>query len=106
MKLKEREKKPKIPIMIVIYSSRFLRTLGVVGAFRQKVRSTVLFPTNFLLDSITEGIIKVSGWGFASVWVGGYLRDEVFIGLKDMFTNRVVLKYIPVYWFYRLFIIL
>ena len=95
MKLKT-EKKPKIPI-IIIYSLVFYALWALWELFGRSAVGSVV-SNEFLLEFITEGIIKVSVWVLPAVCLVRYFRDEVYIGLKDMFTNRVkLLKYIPVY---------
>ena len=95
MKLKT-EKKPKIPI-IIIYSLVFYALWALWELFGRSAVGSVV-SNEFLLEFITEGIIKVSVWVLPAVCLVRYFRDEVYIGLKDMFTNRVKLfKYIPVY---------
>jgi membrane protease YdiL (CAAX protease family) len=90
------EKKPKIPI-IIIYSLVFYGVWALWEFFGRSAVGSVVSDV-FLLEFITEGIIKVMVWVLPTVCLVRYFRDEVYIGLKDMFTNRVnLLKYIPVY---------
>ena len=93
MKLKT-EKKPKIPI-IIIYSLVFYALWALWELFGRSAVGSVV-SNEFLLEFITEGIIKVSVWVLPAVCLVRYFRDEVYIGLKDMFTNRVKLLIIPV----------
>lgn len=90
------EKKPKIPI-IIIYSLLFYGIWALWELFGRSAVGSVVSDA-FLLELITEGIIKATIWVLPAVCFVRYFRDEVYIGLKDMFTNRVkLLKYIPVY---------
>ena len=95
MKVKT-EKKQKIPV-IIIYSLIFYGVWALWELFGRSAVGSVV-SDEFLLPFITEGIIKVSVWVLPAVCLVRYFRDDVYIGLKDMFTNRVkLLKYIPVY---------
>ena len=95
MKLKT-EKKPKI-LIIIIYSLVFYALWALWELFGRSAVGSVV-SNEFLLEFITEGLIKVTVWVLPAVCLVRYFRDEVYIGLKDMFTNRVkLLKYIPVY---------
>lgn len=90
------EKKPKIPI-IIIYSLVFYGVWTLWEFFGRSAVGSVV-SNEFLLKIITEGIIKAPIWVLPAVCLVRYFRNEVYIGLKDMFTNRVkLLKYIPVY---------
>ena len=90
------EKKQKIPV-IIIYSLIFYGVWALWELFGRSAVGSVV-SDEFLLPFITEGIIKVSVWVLPAVCLVRYFRDEVYIGLKNMFTNRVkLLKYIPVY---------
>ena len=95
MKVKT-EKKQKIPV-IIIYSLIFYGFWALWELFGRSAVGSVV-SDEVLLPFITEGIIKVSVWVLPAVCLVRYFRDDVYIGLKDMFTNRVkLLKYIPVY---------
>ena len=90
------EKKQKIPV-IIIYSLIFYGVWALWELFGRSAVGSVV-SDEVLLPFITEGIIKVSVWFLPAVCLVRYFRDDVYIGLKDMFTNRVkLLKYIPVY---------
>ncbi|MEE3334731.1 MAG: CPBP family intramembrane glutamic endopeptidase, partial [Ruminococcus sp.] len=90
------EKKQKIPV-IIIYSLIFYGVWALWELFGRSAVGSVV-SDEVLLPFITEGIIKVSVWVLPAVCLVRYFRDDVYIGLKDMFTNRVkLLKYIPVY---------
>ena len=90
------EKKQKIPV-IIIYSLIFYGVWALWELFGRSAVGSVV-SDEVLLPFITEGIIKVSVWFLPAVCLVRYFRDDVYIGLKDMFTNRVkLLKYITVY---------
>ena len=90
------EKKQKIPV-IIIYSLIFYGVWALWELFGRSAVGSVV-SDEVLLPFIKEGIIKVSVWVLPAVCLVRYFRDDVYIGLKDMFTNRVkLLKYIPVY---------
>ena len=90
------EKKQKIPV-IIIYSLIFYGVWALWELFGRSAVGSVV-SDEVLLPFITEGIIKVSVWFLPAVCLVRYFRDDVYIGLKDMFTNRVrLLNYIPVF---------
>ena len=98
-------KKSTIPI-IIIYSLVFY---GVWALWELFGRSAVgsFFDNEFLSQFIQEGIIKSLIWIVPAVCLVQYFKDDVYIGLKDMFTNRVnLLKYIPVYLGFTVYLII
>ena len=98
-------KKSKIPI-IIIYSLVFY---GVWALWELFGRSAVgsFFDNEFLSQFIQEGIIKVLVWVLPAVCLVRYFKDDVYIGLKDMFTNQVkILKYLPVYLGFTVYLII
>lgn len=99
------EKKPKIPV-IIIYSLVFYGVWALWEFFGRSAVGSVV-SDEFLLEIITEGIIKALIWVLPAVCLVRYFRNEVYIGLKDMFTNRVkLLNYIPVYLGFTVYLII
>ena len=100
-----KEKKPKIPV-IIIYSLVFYGVWALWEFFGRSAVGSVV-SDEFLLEIITEGIIKALIWVLPAVCLVRYFRNEVYIGLKDMFTNRVkLLNYIPVYLGFTVYLII
>ena len=103
--IKITEKKPKIPV-IIIYSVLFYGIWTLWELFGRSAVSS-FFTNEYLSRFIQEGIIKVLVWFLPAVCLVRYFKDDVYIGLKDMFTNRVkILKYLPVYLGFTVFLII
>ena len=103
--IKITEKKPKIPV-IIIYSVLFYGIWTLWELFGRSAVSS-FFTNEYLSRFIQEGIIKVLVWVLPAVCLVRYFKDDVYIGLKDMFTNQVkILKYLPVYLGFTVFLII
>ena len=103
--IKITEKKPKIPV-IIIYSVLFYGIWTLWELFGRSAVSS-FFTNEYLSRFIQEGIIKVLVWFLPAVCLVRYFKDDVYIGLKDMFTNQVkILKYLPVYLGFTVFLII
>ena len=103
--IKITEKKPKIPV-IIIYSVLFYGIWTLWELFGRSAVSS-FFTNEYLSRFIQEGIIKVLVWVLPAVCLVRYFKDDVYIGLKDMFTNQVkILKYLPVYLGFTVYLII
>lgn len=98
------EKKSTLPVIIiysfVLYGIWSLWEFWGNGAVNSAVGN------EYFCQFIKEGIIKVLVWTVPAVCLARYFKDELYIGLKDIFTNRVnVLKYIPVFFGFTVYLI-
>lgn len=98
------EKKSKIPV-IILYS---LISYGIwsVWEFWGKSAVSNAVENELLSQFVKSGIIKVLVWVLPAVCLVRYFKDDVYIRLKRMFTNKVnILKYIPVYLVFTVYLI-
>lgn len=60
------------------------------------ISSTV--KNEYIAQFIKSGIIKNIVWTLPAFFLISHFKDSVYIGLKDMFTTRVILlKYLPIF---------
>lgn len=93
------EKKSTIPV-IIIYSFVFYGIWSLWEFWGNGAVNSAV-ENEYFCQFIKEGIIKVLVWTVPAVCLARYFKDELYIGLKDIFTNRVNVLKLPV--FFRLY---
>lgn len=93
------EKKSTLPV-IIIYSFVFYGIWSLWEFWGNGAVNSAV-ENEYFCQFIKEGIIKVLVWTVPAVCLAHYFKDELYIGLKDIFTNRVNVLKLPV--FFRLY---
>lgn len=66
--------------------------------FRVKGLITAAVPNVYLSQFIKSGVIKNLVWTLPAILLVNYFKNDVYIGLKEMFTAKVKpLKYLPIF---------
>lgn len=98
------EKKSIIPV--IIFYSLIFYGIWSLWEFLSKGAVGSVVKNEYFCQFIKEGIIKVLIWTVPAVCLARYFKDELYISLKDIFTNRVnILKYIPVFLIFTVYLI-
>ncbi|MCH5296339.1 MAG: CPBP family intramembrane metalloprotease [Ruminococcus sp.] len=89
-------KVPKLPVLI-IYAIIFYG-LWTLWEFFGKACISNSIENEYIAQFIKSGVIKNLVWTLPAVLLINYFKNDVYIGLKEMFSNKVsILKYLPIF---------
>lgn len=64
------------------------------------------FENEYISQFIKSGVIKNLVWTLPAALLIHYFKNDVYIGLKDMFTNKVrILKYLPIFLIFTVYLL-
>lgn len=90
------EKKLKIPVLI-LYALVFYSAWAVWEFWGKRAVSSA-FENELLAQFIKSGLIKGLVWVLPAACLIRYFKNSVYIGLRELFTNKVqILPYLPVF---------